>query len=129
MELYFPFHSFIGFEQHFFFDSIQWKGWEFNVDQDNSTIKSTAEALKETVNFDTKPKLRSVFFTKGPNILFILIDDVGWADFGYNNQMATKFGAKENTDGQIPTPNIDRLAEKGLKLTSHYVHPTCTPSR
>ena len=61
--------------------------------------------------------------------MFILIDDVGWADFGYNNKMATKFGAKENSDGQIPTPNIDRLAEKGLKLTSHYVHPTCTPSR
>ena len=67
--------------------------------------------------------------TKGPNVLFVLIDDVGWADFGYNNQMATKFGAKENSDGQIPTPNIDRLAERGLKLTSHYVHPTCTPSR
>ena len=66
---------------------------------------------------------------KGPNIIFILIDDVGWADFGYNNQFAARFGAKENGDGQIPTPNIDRLANKGLKLTSHYVHPTCTPSR
>ena len=67
--------------------------------------------------------------TKGPNVLFILIDDVGWADFGYNNKIATQFGAKEDSDGQIPTPNIDRLAETGLKLTSHYVHPTCTPSR
>ena len=66
---------------------------------------------------------------KGPNIIFVLIDDVGWADFGYNNEIATRFGAKENGNGQIPTPNINRLANKGLKLTSHYVHPTCTPSR
>ena len=58
-----------------------------------------------------------------------MVDDVGWADFGYNNQIATRYGSKENSNGQIPTPNIDRLAEKGLKLTSHYVHPTCTPSR
>ena len=55
----------------------------------------------------------------GPNIVFILIDDVGWADFNYN------------IDGKsaIPTPNIDRLAGEGLKLKSHYVQPTCTPSR
>ena len=66
---------------------------------------------------------------KGPNIVFILIDDVGWADFGYNNKIATSFGGTENSNGQIPTPNIDQLAEQGLKFTSHYVHPTCTPSR
>ena len=66
---------------------------------------------------------------KGPNIVFILIDDVGWADFGYNNRIASIVGKNNVSDGQIPTPNIDRLAEKGLKLTSHYVHPTCTPSR
>ena len=58
-----------------------------------------------------------------------MIDDVGWADFGYNNKIATNYGSKQNSNGVIPTPNIDRLAERGLKLTSHYVHPTCTPSR
>jgi len=55
----------------------------------------------------------------GPNIVFILIDDVGWADFNYN------IGGKS----AIPTPNIDRLAGEGLKLKSHYVQSTCTPSR
>ena len=57
--------------------------------------------------------------TVSPNIVFILLDDVGWADFNYN------IGGKSS----IPTPNIDRLAEEGLKLKSHYVQPTCTPSR
>ena len=58
-----------------------------------------------------------------------MIDDVGWADFGYNNKIDI-LGNKEGVgDGTIPTPKIDKLAGKGLKLTSHYVHPTCTPSR
>ena len=61
--------------------------------------------------------------------MFILIDDVGWADFGYNNRISSVIGSEGLSNGQIPTPNIDKLAEHGLKLTSHYVHPTCTPSR
>ena len=52
-----------------------------------------------------------------PNLIFILIDDVGWADFNYN----------VGGNSAIPTPNIDRLAGDGLKFKSHYVHPTCTP--
>ena len=54
-----------------------------------------------------------------PNVVFVLMDDVGWADFGYN------------TDGLslIPTPNLDELADQGLKLKNHYVHSSCTPSR
>ena len=68
-------------------------------------------------------------FNAGPNIIFIMIDDIGWADLGYSNKFATRYGSKENSNGQIPTPNIDKLANKGLKFTSHYVHPTCTPSR
>ena len=37
-----------------------------------------------------------------PNIVFILVDDVGWADFGYNSPGYSS----------IPTPNIDRLAKQ-----------------
>ncbi|XP_066925705.1 arylsulfatase I-like [Clytia hemisphaerica] len=61
----------------------------------------------------------NVAIAKGPNIVYILLDDVGWADFGYN----------VNGNTSIPTPNIDRIAGEGIKLKSHYVQPTCTPSR
>jgi arylsulfatase len=57
---------------------------------------------------------------RGPNLLVILMDDVGWGDFGcYGGGVAV--GA--------PTPNIDRLARRGLLLTSCYSEPSCTPSR
>ena len=51
-----------------------------------------------------------------PNILFILIDDMGWGDIGYNSD-------------DILSPNLDKLAEEGLKFNQHYVHPECTPTR
>jgi len=54
-----------------------------------------------------------------PNIIFVLVDDVGWADFNYSTGGV----------GSIPTPNIDSLSSKGVRFSSHYVHPTCTPSR
>ena len=55
-----------------------------------------------------------------PNVLFVLMDDVGWGDFGcYGGGVAV--GA--------PTPAIDRLARRGLQLTSCYSEPSCTPSR
>ena len=54
-----------------------------------------------------------------PNVVFVLFDDVGWADFDYN----------VHGRSAIPTPNLDALAGAGLKLKSHYVHSSCTPSR
>ncbi|MEO0250556.1 MAG: sulfatase-like hydrolase/transferase [candidate division WOR-3 bacterium] len=52
-----------------------------------------------------------------PNIVIFLSDDMGWGQVGYN-------GGKE-----VPTPNIDRIAREGVKLTQFYVQPVCTPSR
>ena len=51
-----------------------------------------------------------------PNIVVILCDDVGYSDFGC-------FGS------EIPTPNIDRLAEEGLRYTNFHVMPMCSPTR
>jgi arylsulfatase A-like enzyme len=57
---------------------------------------------------------------RAPNLLMVLMDDVGWGDFGcYGGGVMA--GA--------PTPNIDRLAREGLLLTSCYSEPSCTPSR
>src|SRR5262245_29494785 len=53
-----------------------------------------------------------------PNIIFILVDDMGYADL-------SSFGSKD-----IHTPNIDRLAKEGVKLTQMYSNgPVCTPTR
>ena len=52
-----------------------------------------------------------------PNIIFILADDMGYGDIG-------PFGSKKNR-----TPNLDRMAREGMKLTSFYAAPLCTPSR
>ena len=55
--------------------------------------------------------------TEQPNILLIYTDDVGFGDIGI-------YG------GEIPTPNIDALAESGIQFTNAYASSaTCTPSR
>jgi arylsulfatase B len=51
-----------------------------------------------------------------PNILILLADDLGWTDVSYHG-------------GSIKTPNIDRLAEEGVKLDRFYVAPVCSPTR
>ena len=52
-----------------------------------------------------------------PNFVFFLIDDLGYADCGFN-------GGKE-----ILTPRIDALAAGGAVIESHYVQPVCSPTR
>lgn len=53
-----------------------------------------------------------------PNLIVIMADDLGYADVGFN-------GSKE-----IPTPNIDRIAENGVVFSNGYVtYSVCSPSR
>lgn len=64
-----------------------------------------------------------------PNIVFILVDDMGWGDLGsfYQNQRA------EENDRSEPwqwTPELDKMAKEGIRLTDHYSNaPVCAPSR
>ena len=53
-----------------------------------------------------------------PNIIYIMVDDLGYGDLGC-------YGQK-----RIKTPNIDRMAEEGMKFTQFYAGSTvCAPSR
>ena len=51
-----------------------------------------------------------------PNILYIVADDLGWADVGFHGS-------------EIMTPAMDELAAEGARLAQFYVQPMCTPTR
>eukprot|EP00729_Bicosta_minor_P025012 gene25012-2650_t len=55
-----------------------------------------------------------------PHVLFILVDDLGHAELGYNRQVKTQ---------EVQTPSIDSLVANGIKLDRHYVHKFCSPTR
>lgn len=51
-----------------------------------------------------------------PNVVVILVDDLGFADLGC-------YGS------EIPTPNLDRVAAEGVQFTNFHVTPMCSPTR
>jgi arylsulfatase A-like enzyme len=51
-----------------------------------------------------------------PNFVIILADDLGYGDLGFQG-------------GAAKTPHLDKLAADGIRLTAHYVHPMCSPTR
>lgn len=54
--------------------------------------------------------------SRRPNIIIILGDDMGFSDMG-------SFG------GEIRTPNLDSLANEGVRFTNFYTHASCSPTR
>lgn len=65
----------------------------------------------------TKQKVQPVSASKADtNVIYIVMDDTGYSDFG-------SYGS------EIKTPNIDRLAENGLRYNNFHATPVCSPSR
>jgi len=80
------------------------------------TIRSLAAILTALAVWPSPHQIVSA--QRRPNIVFIYVDDMGYGDLGC-------YGSKA-----IKTPNLDRMASEGLRLTSFYsVSPICTPSR
>jgi len=52
-----------------------------------------------------------------PNIIFFLVDDMGWMD-------STPYGSQ-----YYETPNMERLAKQGMRFTQAYAQPLCSPTR
>lgn len=59
-----------------------------------------------------------------PNIILVLVDDMGWGDLGLNQP------AEHADTPRIDTPALDRLATQGAQLRRHYTcAPVCAPAR
>ena len=73
-------------------------------------LKMAALALLSSLSFAPPSRAEP----PRPNIIFIMADDLGNADLGYRG-------------GEINTPNIDKLANEGVRLEDFYGMPVCTP--
>lgn len=77
---------------------------------DNERTENYLQSIKSAQDDNDEKKL--------PNIIFIMTDDMGFADL-------SSYGSKV-----INTPNIDKLANQGMKMTNFYAPSSlCTPSR
>lgn len=105
-------------------DNLTNENWQAVWIETNSVAAADTNYndLVHTIDGSSHDQLfvRSRLFPTGdrPNILFIMADDLGYADVGFNG----------STD--IVTPELDSLADQGTVFTSAYVaHPFCGPSR
>jgi arylsulfatase A-like enzyme len=80
--------------------------WKLHLDQAEALFKNLGSGGASPAAGMTKP-----------NIVYFLIDDLGYADVGF-------MGSKD-----VRTPTIDRLANEGAILSSFYVQPVCSPTR
>ncbi|NQU54559.1 MAG: sulfatase-like hydrolase/transferase [Bacteroidetes bacterium] len=69
-------------------------------------------------HYESAKNNQTIEISQQPNLIVIMADDLGYADVGFN-------GCKD-----IPTPNIDRIAENGVMCTNAYTtYSVCSPSR
>lgn len=85
-------------------------------------ISTTAIAAKPSITTNTKTETTTNTTQQTeskPNIIIIMADDVGWFNIGAYHQgiMASK------------TPNLDKLAAEGMRMTDYYAEPSCTAGR
>lgn len=81
-------------------------------------VKSFIYATAVLTLLGAAPGFAKAKETRKPNIVFILADDLGYAETGCYGQE------------KIKTPNIDQLATQGMRFTQHYTGaPVCAPAR
>ncbi len=82
--------------------------------------RNQSEWNTEDQTIDQKLATLRQKFGKRPNIIYILADDVGWGEMGWQG------GGKHRG---TPTPVLDEMAYEGMRFWSAYAEPSCTPSR
>ena len=76
-----------------------------------------------------KPAARAVKNSK-PNVIFILVDDMGWGDLDSNWSQQKLNGRTVDRKNEFKTPALSALAREGIQLRRHYsAAPVCAPAR
>ncbi|MDR3435839.1 arylsulfatase [Telmatospirillum sp.] len=83
------------------------------------TVKSFGMAMTVLATATTLSVSCAAAEDKKPNILFIMGDDIGWSNIGVYNQ-----GVMSGR-----TPNLDKLANEGMRFTDYYAEASCTAGR
>jgi arylsulfatase A-like enzyme len=79
-------------------------------------MKTLSATLIFLLGFAFVPAQSSGIENSPPNIVFMMADDLGWADVEFHG-------------GNVPTPNLTKLVGEGVELRQHYVAPVCSPTR
>lgn len=82
----------------------------------NLVACSESENTEKQVSVSSEKKVESADEGERPNVLLIVVDDLGFNDLGINGS-------------EIQTPNIDQLIRDGISFTNFHVSPTCSPTR
>ncbi|UCG32988.1 MAG: sulfatase-like hydrolase/transferase [Phycisphaerales bacterium] len=95
-------------------------GQQFDAPYYTLAKKSEAKWSAEDKQIDAKLAALEKRFGKKPNIIYILADDVGWGELGWQG------GGKHRG---TPTPELDKMAFAGMRFWHAYAEPSCTPTR
>jgi arylsulfatase len=107
------------------FATLFWSQTKSQAIQSDSSYLELAEKNKakwddEDEQIDKKLALLENRFGKKPNIIYILADDVGWGELGWQG------GGKHRG---APTPQLNKMAYEGMRFNVAYAEPSSTPSR
>jgi len=82
--------------------------------------RNAAAWAEQDKQIDQKLAALGQKYRKKPNIIYILTDDIGWGELGWQG------GGKHRG---TPSPALDKMAFEGMRFWSAYAEPSCTPSR
>lgn len=86
--------------------------------------------LNLVTNVAEKPSMPSGVSGSRPNIIFVLVDDMGWGDLSVNWTQQDKNGRQVTRRNEFKTPTLDTMATEGMQLRRHYsAAPVCAPAR
>jgi arylsulfatase A-like enzyme len=91
---------------------------DLSVPQLRRTLLQNSESVEQKQTLDESIEDSTSTEKTQPHIVLFTVDDLGWNDVGYNSN-----------DLPDATPYMTDLSTKGIRFTSYYAQPSCTPSR